>query len=126
MLYKVIAFAKINGGVMEDIDKWETQFRKGIVEALVLKAVAYQKKSYGYQLLVFLNEQGLEISEGTLYPLINRMEKNEWLVSEWEMPSGGGHPKRVYQVNPKSQGNLGIILNRMEHYFQVFNKMKGL
>ena len=111
---------------MEEVEKWETQFKKGLVEALVMNAVMHQGKSYGYQLLVFLTEQGLDISEGTLYPLLNRMEKNGWLTSGWDMPENGGHPKRVYQPSPSSKENLSLIFTRIDHYIGVYDKLRGL
>ena len=111
---------------MDEIDKWETQYRKGLIEVLVLGTVIHQRKTYGYQLLVVLNELGLEITEGTLYPLLNRMEKNGWLTSEWSVPTEGGHPKREYRPSDASLANFPKLNQRIEHYFDVFNKIKGL
>lgn len=123
---KHYAFMIRKGYNMEEVEKWETQFKKGLIEALVMKAVIHQEKSYGYQLLVFLTEQGLDITEGTLYPLLNRMEKNGWLSSNWDMPENGGHPKRVYQPSVSSKANLSTIFTRIDHYVDVYNKLKGL
>ena len=52
---------------------------------------------YGYTLRKALADLGLEIDEGTLYPLLRRLETQELLTSEWQ--EEGGRKKRFYRLS---------------------------
>lgn len=112
--------------IKQEIDKWETQFRKGLVEVYVMQAIHHLQHIHGYELLEFLSDQGLTITEGTLYPLLNRLEKNGWLSSSWEVPKSGGHPKRQYQLSDLGEQLAGPLSKRLSHYQNIANKMRDL
>ena len=62
-------------------EKLRSEIRRG---ALVLAVLAQlRKEHYGYSLRKSLAAKGLQVEEGTLYPLIRRLEKQGLLVSEW-------------------------------------------
>ena len=62
----------------------ESQLRKGAVELVVLGLLS-SRPSYGGQLVErFREEAGLEISTGTLYPLLARLRKSGLVVTAWE------------------------------------------
>jgi len=90
--------------------KWQAQFRKGYLELCVLLVLRQKQSSYGFEILQLLNKSGLEINEGTLYPLMNRMFKNGWLDSNWEPPVDSGHPRRFYQLSKEGQEQLPEML----------------
>jgi PadR family transcriptional regulator PadR len=52
---------------------------------------------YGYSLRQALDERGLPIEEGTLYPLLRRLESQGVLESTWNVD--GGSPRRYYQLS---------------------------
>lgn len=53
----------------------ESQLLKGILEGCVLQLISY-KETYGYEIIIDLAKYGFdEIQEGTLYPVLNRLEK---------------------------------------------------
>ena len=79
--------------------KWLAQSRKGYLELCVLAVLQQKESSYGLEILQSLEHAGLSINEGTLYPLLNRMFKNDWLLSEWVTALDGGHPRRHYQLS---------------------------
>ena len=109
---------------MHELDKWETQFRKGMIEAFVLQSLHHLKNIHGYQLLIFMKSQGIETSEGTLYPLLNRLEKNQWLTSSWDIPQEGGHPKRLYALSALGEELLPLISEKIEHYQIIAQKLE--
>ena len=80
-------------------EKWQVQLRKGFLELCVLKALQSKGKAYGLEILLLLKNIGLEVNEGTLYPLLNRMQKNGWLESMWDTQTESGHPRRFYQLS---------------------------
>ena len=63
---------------------------------LVLGVLSQLKEpQYGYSLIVLLQEKGIEIDAGTLYPLLRRLEKQELLESNWDVESA--KPRKYYK-----------------------------
>ncbi|MDI1354199.1 MAG: PadR family transcriptional regulator [bacterium] len=82
----------------EFLQNWDTQLKKGILPLFVLKALS-KKECYGYELIQELKlSAGLEVTEGTIYPLLIRLMKYNLLTSKWvEQPSG--IPRKYYQIS---------------------------
>lgn len=81
--------------LLEQYDKLTQELRRGI---LVLAALSQLKEEkYGYALISSLAEKGLDIEQGTLYPLLRRLEEQGLLESEWNVE--GSRPRRYYQLN---------------------------
>ncbi len=80
-------------------DKWEVQLRKGCLELAIL-AVLSGEKLYGLEILRRLeNDSDLILSEGTIYPLLNRLKASGLVRSEW-VESDAGHPRKYYSLTP--------------------------
>ncbi|MEW6732597.1 MAG: PadR family transcriptional regulator [Acidobacteriota bacterium] len=80
-------------------DKWEVQLRKGCLELAIL-ATLWSGKLYGLEILRRLgSDSDLIISEGTVYPLLNRLKALGMVQSEW-VESDTGHPRKYYQLTP--------------------------
>jgi PadR family transcriptional regulator PadR len=90
--------------------KWQSQLRKGYLELCVLIALNQKKTSYGFELLQLFQQADVEVNEGTLYPLLNRMHKNGWLESNWVTPQNSGHPRRHYQLSKAGKKLLPDML----------------
>jgi PadR family transcriptional regulator PadR len=104
--------------------KWLSQLRKGYLELCVLVMLNKKQRSYGFEMLQLLNQAGVEINEGTLYPLLNRMEKNNWLSSVWETPTLSGHPRRFYELNNEGKELLPKMQSAFEQSSQFLTKLK--
>ena len=82
----------------------ESQLRKGAVELVVLGLLS-SRPSYGGQLVErFCEEAGLEISTGTLYPLLARLRKSGLVVTAWESPIGP--PRKIYKLAKSGKNRL--------------------
>ena len=82
-------------GDTDAFGKLELELRRGVV---VLAALSQMRTPrYGYELRQALAEQGMSIEEGTLYPLLRRLEAQGLLKSEWKVD--GGSPRRYYALN---------------------------
>jgi PadR family transcriptional regulator PadR len=66
---------------LEAFDNLRLELRRGCLVLAVLAAL--RREQYGYTLRKILSERGLEIDEGTLYPLLRRLESQGLLGSEW-------------------------------------------
>jgi PadR family transcriptional regulator len=73
--------------------KLETELRRGALVLAVLSQLA--SAEYGYSLRQRLAERGMPIEEGTLYPLLRRLEEQGLLQSEWRIEEGP--PRRYYK-----------------------------
>ena len=71
------------------------EMRRGIIVFCVLSQL--ERPQYGYSLLQSLEERGVSVDAGTLYPLLRRLEKQELLKSEWE--TTGAKPRKYYVLN---------------------------
>jgi PadR family transcriptional regulator, regulatory protein PadR len=80
---------------MVDGVKYEQDLRKGVLVLAVLSQL--RTKQYGYSLRQALAERGMPIEEGTLYPLLRRLEAQGLLDSHWQVD--GGPPRRYYVVS---------------------------
>jgi PadR family transcriptional regulator PadR len=81
-----------------DLDSWKAQLRKGAAELAVLATLAHGP-SYGIQLLDQINgAAGLELSEGSIYPLLNRLQKAGKIQGEWIEDPGSAHPRKYYSL----------------------------
>jgi PadR family transcriptional regulator PadR len=82
-----------------------SQMLKGTLEGCILKVISYQE-TYGYEISQALQEYGFQdISEGTIYPLLLRLEKNGLVTTQYRTSSLG--PKRKYfQIS--SEGEIAL------------------
>ena len=104
--------------------KWLSQFRKGYIELCTLLALKKVKNMHGLALLKYFEKNSLKINEGTLYPLLNRMEQNDWLISSWNIPQTSGHPKREYKISKKGEEILPFLLEAYEKHHKSLNNLK--
>jgi PadR family transcriptional regulator PadR len=79
------------------------QFKKGVLKLCVL-ALLNQKDYYGYELVEQISEQ-IEISEGTIYPLLRRL-KNDGLVTTYLKESTEGAPRKYYKLASKGRDDF--------------------
>ena len=81
-------------------DKYLRQMKKGVLDMLVLKLLKNEPK-YGYQLINELKEKSQELfilKEGTLYPILYRLEDDELVKSCWSGPNGKQKARKYYQI----------------------------
>jgi PadR family transcriptional regulator PadR len=81
------------------------QLRRGVIEHCVL-ALLERSPQYGFDLVRTLAAvEGLGTSEGTIYPLLSRLRKDELLETTWQ-PSDQGPPRRYYVLT--AQGRTAL------------------
>ena len=92
-----------NGNGRDDgAEKWEAQLRKGCLELAVM-AVLKPGRSYGLEILRALEEtSNLVLSEGTIYPILNRLRQDSLVTTEW-VESDSGHPRKYYSLTAKGR-----------------------
>lgn len=81
------------------------ELRRGFLVLATLSQLKEEK--YGYALISSLAERGLEIDQGTLYPLLRRLESQELLESAWNVE--GTRPRRYYVISPAGKQVLDAL-----------------
>lgn len=80
-----------------EISEWNSQVRRGILEYCILLLIS-EKPRYGYEMVTLLDKwEPLAITEGTLYPLLRRMLKENYMESFWK-ESETGPPRKYYTL----------------------------
>ncbi len=79
------------------------QLKKGVLELCVLSLLQAQDR-YGYELVKTISEN-VAISEGTIYPLLRRLQ-NDGYVATYVIESQEGPPRKYYRLSPSGQQTL--------------------
>ena len=103
-----------------DTDRFEAlrlELRRGCLTLAVLAQLRVEH--YGYTLRKALADQGLEIDENTLYPLLRRLEKQGLLTSEWREENK--RKKRFYSLSPEGKEIFGQLLEEWNKINQALD-----
>lgn len=94
-----------NSADLEGPDRWEAQLRKGALEMAALASL-WRGRLYGLEIIRHLEgESGLNLSEGTIYPILNRLKAEGLLTSEW-VEAEAGHPRKYYTLTDAGRARL--------------------
>ena len=89
-------------------DRWEAQLRKGALEMAALASL-WQGRLYGLEIIRYLEDRSrLVLSEGTIYPILNRLKAEGLLASEW-VESVAGHPRKYYSLTVAGRRRLRLM-----------------
>ncbi|MBR5420114.1 MAG: helix-turn-helix transcriptional regulator [Lachnospiraceae bacterium] len=81
-------------------DTFERQLKKGVLDMLVLQLLSEQPR-YGYQLIQELKQRSdgtFSLKDGTLYPILYRLEDSAWVESKWSAAEGRQVPRKYYEI----------------------------
>lgn len=96
---------------MELKDKYESQMKKGVLDMLVLKLLEENDK-YGYQIIQELKEKSNDrflLKEGTLYPILYRLEDDHYVESRWSEVQGKKVSRKYYILTEEGRTALREI-----------------
>jgi DNA-binding PadR family transcriptional regulator len=80
-----------------------------------------KEAKYGYALISSLAERGLDIEQGTLYPLLRRLESQGLLQSEWNVD--GSRPRRYYVISPTGSQLLEVLIGEWRSQTTVMESL---
>ena len=109
----------------ESRDRRVTQLRKGILELAVM-GVLYHERHYGYSLVRVLTESGsISLKEGTVYPILARLNADGLVRSEW-VESDQGPPRKYYGLTSSGRQLFDELSKEFELLISlVQRKWKG-
>lgn len=106
-------------------DRRITQLRKGILELAVM-GVLYHERHYGYSLVRVMTETGsISLKEGTIYPILARLDRDGLVRSEW-VESDQGPPRKYYALTSSGRQlfdalsqEFDLLVSLVQHKWKV-------
>ncbi len=105
----------------EVLENMILELRRGVIVLAVLSHLGTER--YGYNLMKLLSDQGLEVDQGTLYPLLRRLEAQGLLQSTWRIEEA--RPRRYYVISPDGQKILPRLNKEWASIVSMMDKMLG-
>jgi DNA-binding PadR family transcriptional regulator len=102
-------------------DNLISELRRGTLVLTVLSQL--DERQYGYSLGQRLSEKGVEIDQGTLYPLLRRLEEQGLLESEWSV--AGPRPRRYYVISNAGRETLQTLVEEWRALNRVLERLLG-
>ena len=103
----------------ESLENVILELRRGVIVLAVLSQLG--EEQYGYSLLKALSDQGLEVDQGTLYPLLRRLEAQGLLQSVWKLEEA--RPRRYYIISTEGKKLLPKLKKEWTGIVSVMEKM---
>lgn len=104
------------------IEKWQSQVKKGSLSFIVL-LVLKDRELYGYELIEKIKGlTNIDIAEGTLYPLLNRLKTERILESKW-VEQETGIPRKYYFLTKSGNETLTEMKNQWIKLQDVLTKI---
>lgn len=107
--------------VTDQLSNLSQELRRGVLPLAVLSAARENK--YGYALIGELAASGVEIDQGTLYPMLRRLESQGLLQSSWLLE--GTRPRRYYVISAEGREVLELLAKEWKDLNLVMEKLLG-
>ena len=99
-----------------------SQMRKGTLEFTILLALAARERMYASDIIGHLKGAGLDVIEGTLYPLLSRLRREELLDHAWE-ESKSGPPRKYYSLTSSGRKTLKELKDEWEKLAESISRL---
>jgi len=99
------------------------QFKKGVLELCVLTMLCH-KDYYGYELVQTIS-RNIDIAEGTIYPLLRRLTKENYFRT-YIQESNEGPPRKYYQLTAKGREYQQVLLAEWKHFIHGVHTVMGM
>ncbi len=106
---------------MDYLENIQAQVRKGILEFAIL-IIIKKKEIYANEIIKKLKATNLIVVEGTLYPLMSRLKRNELVEYKWK-ESKSGPPRKYYKLTKKGNEFLGSLEKSWDSLYKSINSL---
>lgn len=122
VIHSILQGMNIPPAALESTEKWEAQLRKGCLELAVLASL-WEAPLYGLEILrVLERESQLVVSEGTVYPILNRLRAEGLLDSRW-VEAEAGHPRKYYSLTQDGRERAILMTRTWESFSSSIQKL---
>ena len=102
-----------------------SQLRRGVLEFCVLALLAEGEQLYGFDIVRRLyDHDALITSEGTIYPLLSRLRREDWVSTSWA-ESETGPPRRYYAITPAGRTALQGFSSEWRRFRDSVDELVG-
>ena len=105
--------------IQDIVGKLLLELRRGAITLSIISQLA--KPKYGYSLVESMQEKGMPVEPGTLYPLLRRLEKQGLLISEWEMSQA--KPRKYYVLSDTGKKVYELLCDEWNNMTSCINSM---
>lgn len=107
-----------------DMDNKIKQLRKGILELAILGALD-QQSHYGFSLIKHLTgDNGIELTEGTIYPILSRLSREGLISAEW-VESSQGPPRKYYVLTERGSEAHRVLAEEFTRLQELVSRASG-
>lgn len=107
------------------LDDWKSQIKRGTLEFCILLMIR-QKPMYGYEIIQALEPYPiLAARENTIYPLLRRLLKEDYISSSWQEGTEGLPPRKYYALTGTGRDYLAAMSAEWGHLLDAINQVKG-
>lgn len=108
-----------------NLDKWKSQIMRGTLEYCILLMLS-KKTCYGYEILQELSKYPIIAStESTVYPLLRRLQKENFLKSTWQDSAEGLPPRKYYSLTSDGEQYVKLMSEEWNNLLNTISKLKG-
>ena len=108
-----------------DMEDWKSQIKRGTLEFGILEMIA-RRACYGYEIITELSRWPiLAAKESTIYPLLRRLLKEEYLSSFWQDTTEGLPPRKYYSITDKGRAYLAAMEKEWNNLLTALSELKG-
>lgn len=105
--------------VNEHLEKLMQELRRGTLTIAVLSQL--NEPQYGYSLVTMLDDIGVPVEPGTLYPLLRRLEKQGLLDSKWD--TNESRPRKYYLLSETGNEVYQLLVKEWNEIAESFEKV---
>jgi DNA-binding PadR family transcriptional regulator len=106
--------------IEELLEPYQQEIRRGLIVMAVLSQL--DRPQYGYSLIKQLNDKDFPIDQGTLYPLLRRLEDRGLLESEWVVEENP-RPRKYYRISPTG---TQVLTSLKEEWHTLVKVLEGV
>jgi PadR family transcriptional regulator PadR len=107
----------------------DRQLKKGVLDIIVLKLLS-KKDMYGYELMQVLDQKSdgyYRLKEGSLYPVLYRLEDNRLIKSYWKSEEARkAIPRKYYSITAKGKEMIDVLIEKWNQFMAVSNKILSI
>ena len=108
-----------------NIDDWKSQIKRGTLEFCILLMIK-QRPSYGYEIISTLEKYPiLAAKENTIYPLLRRLMKEDYVSASWQESAEGLPPRKYYSITDKGLEYISAMSKEWNNLLNAINEIKG-
>ena len=108
-----------------NIEDWKSQIKRGTLEFCILLMIK-QKPTYGYEIISTLEKYPIVAArENTIYSLLRRLQKEEFIISSWQEGVEGLPPRKYYSITNKGLEYIAMMSQEWNNLLEAITEIKG-